>query len=802
MRQDLAQSFADHILYTQGRSMAGATAHDRYFALAHAVRDQLMELWQKTSERYEQSDAKRVYYLSAEFLLGRALSNNLINLGIYDKAKAAVEKHGSSLADLLEQEPDAGLGNGGLGRLAACYLESGATLGIPLWGYGIRYEFGIFSQEIRNGQQVEHPEEWLRAGNPWEVVRPEYTVPVRFGGRVIDEVDANGGYRPCWVDATTVLGVAYDTPIAGYDMRAVNTLRLWQARASNEFDLQVFNDGDYFKAVEDKNQSEVISKVLYPNDAHQAGQALRLKQQYFFVACSVADILRRYKRSHSDLSQLASKVSIQLNDTHPAVTVAELMRVLIDEERMSWDQAWPICVAVTSYTNHTLLAEALERWPLHLFATLLPRHLQIILEINRRFLREVQQRYPTDEAKLARLSIIEEGHERRVRMAHLAVVGSHTVNGVAALHSRLLREQLMPEMSELYPGKFVNKTNGITPRRWLVACNPRLTELIREALGGDFAANLDKLAGLAKYANDAAFLERFAKIKHQNKQNLTQYLGQTMGITLDPSALFDVQIKRLHEYKRQLLNVLSTIRRYLDIKNNVVRDAQPRVVMFGAKAAPGYRQAKLIIKLIHSVAGVVNADRAVGDKLKVVFVPNYRVSLAERLIPAANLSQQISTAGLEASGTGNMKLSLNGALTIGTLDGANVEIRDAVGPENFFLFGLTTEQVKQTRIAGYDPRSVYEGNSRLREVIDLISRGFFEPSQTDLFAPIVYELLTTDHYLLLADFAAYDEAQRRVDDCYRKSDWWQRAAVLNVAGMGYFSSDRAVAEYAKDIWRL
>jgi len=796
----LRRAFLDHLKFSLGKSQSNSTALDRFFALAFTVRDRLTYRWAQTQETYSRTDAKRVYYLSAEFLLGRALSNNLHSLGLYDKARTLLQGAGLELADLLEDEPEPGLGNGGLGRLAACFLDSMATLGYAGYGYGIRYEFGIFEQEIKRGWQVERPDEWLRFGNPWEYVRPEYAVSVSFGGRVENGTDASGEPIARWIDTHTVLGVPFDTPIAGFRNNTVNTLRLWQARAGNEFDLKVFNDGDYVRAVEDKNSSEVISKVLYPNDHNQAGRDLRLKQEYFFVACAIADIVRRYKKTHASFDDFAKKNAIQLNDTHPAIAVAELMRVLVDLHRIPWDRAWEITVATLGYTNHTLLQEALERWPVSMFERLLPRHLQIIYEINRRFIRSVMVRFPGDDARVRRMSIIEEGAEKKVAMAHLAVVGSHAVNGVAALHSDLLKRDVLRDFAEMTPAKFSNKTNGVTPRRWLWHCNPRLSALITEAIGDRWVADLGELQKLDKLASDSAFVERVAAIKRANKADFATYAAATMGFRFDPDSMFDVQIKRLHEYKRQLLNALHVVRLYLDAKRDAKALAAPRTVLFGAKAAPGYRTAKLIIKLINSIADIVNADVDLEGRLRVAFLPNYRVSLAERIIPAADLSEQISTAGKEASGTGNMKLSMNGALTIGTLDGANVEIRDAVGEENFFLFGLTTDQVIDRQRTGYSPRAVYDNNPRLREVIDLVANGFFSAEDTALFRPLTDHLLSDDTYMLLEDFDAYVECQQQVSAAFVDRGAWHAKAVRNIARMGPFSSDRTIREYAQEIW--
>jgi starch phosphorylase len=795
----LKRAFLDHLAYMRGRTLEASTPHDRLHALAYLVRDRLMARWAKTRRELAQEGAKRVYYLSAEFLLGRLLASNLLAVDLYEPMREVLAELGISQADLLECETDAGLGNGGLGRLAACFLDSMATLGINGYGYGIRYEFGIFDQAFKNGWQHETPDEWLRFGNPWEIVRPEHTVEVSFYGRCVEVADSHGHFTVRWIDTQKVRGVPFDTPVAGYGNDKVNTLRLWQARSGNEFDFGLFNDGDYVRAVEDKTASEVISKVLYPNDQNQAGRELRLKQEYFFVACAVHDVVRRHFKRGGTIQDFARKNAIQLNDTHPAITVAELMRVLVDERNVPWDQAWEATVATCGYTNHTLLAEALEKWSVSLFERLLPRHLQIIYEINRRFLRQVSIKFPGDNERLSRMSLIEEGTEKRVRMAYLAVVGSHAVNGVAALHTRLLKETVLSDFAEFYPERFSNKTNGVTPRRWLRQCNPRLSALITELLGAGWETNLDRLEGLQRFANDAMVIDRVKAIKQQNKREFVDFVAREFAVTLQPDTLFDVQIKRLHEYKRQLLNALHIVRMYLDVKRRGKVLAVPRTFLFGAKAAPGYKVAKLIIKLINSIGEVVNNDPDVHGQLKVLFLPNYRVSLAERILPAADLSEQISTAGKEASGTGNMKFALNGALTIGTLDGANIEIREAVGEENFFLFGLTADQVAAQR-ASYRPREIYEQNSSLREVLDLISSGFFEPEHRTLFKPLVDELLLRDEYMLLADWDAYTECQERVSTAYENTHQWHRAALINVARMGRFSSDRTILEYAREIW--
>jgi starch phosphorylase len=799
--ESMRAAFMDHVVYDRAKNPDTATTHDRFLAFAGAVRDRLADRWVDTQRAYYAQDVKRAYYLSAEYLLGRALSNNLMNMGLTETARRALADSGVNLDALLEMEPDAGLGNGGLGRLAACFLDSLATLGLPGFGYGIRYEFGIFTQDIVNGHQVERADEWLRFGNPWEIVRPEKAVAVRFYGHVEHHQAADGRKVSRWVDGKTVLGVPYDTPICGYGTRTVNTLRLWQARSSAEFDFQLFNAGDYERSVLEKNDSEVISKVLYPNDNFIAGKELRLKQEYFFVACSIADIVRRYLKTHSDFRQFGKKVAIQLNDTHPAIAVAELMRVLVDEKRIAWDEAWATTVEAVGYTNHTLLAEALEKWPVSIFERLLPRHLDIIYEINQRFLRQVQIRWPFDGERMSRMSLIEEGPERKVRMAHLATVGAHSVNGVAALHTELLKRDALRDFAEMFPERFNNKTNGVTPRRWLKLCNPRLSALIDSRIGEGWVTDLDQLSKLEPFVEDEAFAGAFREVKRQNKEALAQHVRDLMWVNLNPDAVFDVQIKRLHEYKRQLLNALHIVSLWIRARRDPGSIVHPRAFIFGAKAAPGYHQAKLIIRLINGIAEVVNSDAGTTG-VQVVFLPNYRVSLAERIFPAADVSEQISTAGMEASGTGNMKFALNGALTIGTLDGANIEIREAVGEENFFLFGLTTDEVASRLRGGYRGHQVYETDPELREVLDLVASGFFSPEDKTLFRPLIQQLLEEDRYLVLEDFRAYSDAQEQLVRAYRDPDHWTKMAIRNVARVGRFSSDRTIRQYADEIWGI
>ncbi len=796
----LERAVLDHLNYTCGKDLPESTLLDTYRAVAHAVRDRLMQRWIQTKRTYFDADVKRAYYLSAEFLLGRSLGMNLVNLGLYEASRKLLKKYGIELADLLEEEKDPGLGNGGLGRLAACFLDSMATLGLPGYGYGIRYEFGIFEQQIRDGWQIERPDAWLRLGNPWEVPRHEFTVTVRFYGRVIQRVDEDGTLRTDWAYTQKLLGVPYDTPIAGYGNDTVNTLRLWRAQASQEFDLAVFNDGDYRRAVEEKALSESISKVLYPKDDTREGRELRLKQQYFFVACSIADILRRFKKAHDDLHLLPEKAAIQLNDTHPSIAVAELMRVLLDEEGLGWDEAWSITQRTISYTNHTLLSEALERWPLPLFAELLPRHLQIIYEINHRFLKEVHIFAPGDDARKRRMSIIQEGPTKQIRMAHLAVVGSHAVNGVAALHSELIRKELLPDFYEMWPERFQNKTNGVTPRRWLLLSNPGLARVLTERIGRGWIRDLDELEKLAPMADDPTLWAELREVKRENKRLLAQIVRARHGIELDLDSIFDVQVKRLHEYKRQLLNALHIVALYRRMRAEPDAPFTPRTFLFGGKAAPGYANAKLHIKFIHNVADIIHADPVVNGRIKVVFLANYGVSLAERIMPAADVSEQISMAGKEASGTGNMKFAMNGALTVGTLDGANIEIREAVGPENFFLFGLDAAGAKALKAGGYNPSDYIARSPALCDVVDLIESDFFSPDEPGLFQPIVDSLRHDDPYLVCADFDDYVATQRRVSETYRDPDTWSRMVVENIAHMGRFSSDRTIREYARDIW--
>jgi starch phosphorylase len=790
---EIIDSFAHRMMYSIAKDQYTAREFDAYQALAFTVRDRLMERWFKTQNTYYRQDVKRVYYLSLEFLMGRALGNNLLNLGADGLYSQAMEELGFHLEDIREQEWDAGLGNGGLGRLAACILDAAATLEIPFYGYGIRYEYGIFLQKIIAEQQVEFPDGWLRYGNPWEIQRPDAIFPVRFYGRTCPHTDAAGNYRVDWVDTQDVWAMAYDTPVAGYQNGTVNTLRLWSAKSSREFDLAHFNSGDYIRAVEDKTQSENISKVLYPADDRSAGKELRLKQQFFFVSATLQDVVRRFKKRPSwTWEELPDKVAIQLNDTHPALVVPELMRVLVDEECQPWEFAWSLTQQVCAYTNHTILPEALEVWPMALWRRLLPRHAEIAEEIDRRFRLVVRERYPFDDGKLNRLAIVEHGHS--VRMANLAIVGSHSVNGVAQLHTDILKASTFAEMNELFPGRINNKTNGITPRRWLLKCNPSLASLVTGAIGAGWVRDLDQLRNLGKFVEDAGFRNDWIRIKRANKDSLSDWLLKDHAVALDPSFLFDVQVKRIHEYKRQLLNLLHVVTLWNRLRDGAEAGV-PRAVMLGGKAAPAYWVAKQIIHLTNVLGRLIAEDPACKGRLSVHFLPNYRVSLAERIFPAAELSEQISTAGTEASGTGNMKASLNGALTIGTLDGANIEIREEVGPESFFTFGNTAEGIVGLRDGGYRPWAWIEGNPELRRAVDTIAT-----LEGGCFRSIADILRGSDQYFHCADFASYVATQERVSDLYTQPDAWARWSIRNVAGMGKFSIDRTVREYARDIW--
>jgi starch phosphorylase len=802
----IGAALIDSLHYVQAKLPQYATRNDWYMALASVVRDRMLDGYIATVEAVTApgSTAKVVAYLSAEFLTGPQLGNGLINIGIWKAAEEALTTLGQNLADLLDQEEEPGLGNGGLGRLAACYMDSLATLNVPAIGYGIRYEFGIFDQSIRDGWQVEHTDKWLRFGNPWEIVRSEVAFDVQFGGRTEYYRDEQGRSRIRWLPTKMVKGIAYDTPVPGYRGSTTNLLRLWKAEATESFDFEAFNVGDYYGAVDQKVASETISKVLYPNDEPEAGKQLRLMQQYFFVSCSLQDMIRLHLARQKPLREFDANWAVQLNDTHPSVAVAELMRLLVDEHAMDWDEAWAMTQRTCGYTNHTLLAEALEKWPVPLFGRLLPRHLEIIFEINRRFLDEVRLRHPGDEQLVQRVSLIDETGERYVRMAQLASAGSHAINGVAALHTELLKETVLRDVHRVSPEKFLNVTNGVTPRRWIALSNPGLSALITSRIGEGWISDLEnELGRLEPLAADPGFQSEWQAVKADNKRRLAALIAERTGIRVDPQSLFDIQVKRLHEYKRQHLNALYLITLYNRLKRDPSSASEtPRTVIFGGKAAPGYRMAKLVIKLINSVASVINQNATVSNVLKVVYFPDFNVTNSQRIYPAADLSEQISTAGKEASGTGNMKFAMNGALTIGTLDGANVEIREAVGHENFFLFGLTAEGVVRLKAEGYRPRSVYDSNPELREAIDLIDAGHFSNGDRDLFRPLVDSLLTRDDYMLLADYQSYVECQHGVSEAYRDQSEWTRMAVLNCARVGRFSSDRSIREYCRDIWHV
>ena len=798
--EGLKEDFAWHLRYTVAKSEENATERDHYTAFANAIRDRIVERWINTQEVYHRQNTKRVYYMSLEFLMGRLLGNNVINLKAEQQCREALKEYGIDWNNLRDFETDAGLGNGGLGRLAACYLDSMATLDLAGMGYGLRYDYGIFRQKIVNGNQVEEPDRWLKDGYPWEMPRPEYAQIVHFGGHV-ECATINGRQQWRWVGAEQVQGVPYDLPIVGYN-NAVNSLRLWSAKAADDFDLEHFNKGDYVNAVETKVLAENLTKVLYPNDNTMAGKELRLRQQYFFVACSLKDILRRYLQDNKGWDALPDKVFIHLNETHPALVIPELMRILIDHEGLDWDKAWDLTRRSTGYTNHTILPEALEKWPVPMFERLLPRHLQIIYEINGRFLQQISSQYPGDINRLRRMSLIDENGSRFVRMANLCIIGTSSTNGVAELHSQILKDSLFKDFYELCPEKFHNVTNGITPRRWLLKANPELDQQNTETIGDNWITHLDELKKLEKFVDDKNFLSALKKIKVSNKGILSNYVMKNLGVKLDPEAIFDVQVKRLHEYKRQLLLVLYIIIFYNRLVNDPKFDPQPRSFIFAAKAAPGYYMAKLIIRLIHGVAEVVNANPKTRGKLSVVFLPDYRVSLAEKIMPAAEVSEQISLAGMEASGTGNMKFMMNGALTLGTFDGANVEINQEVGDENMFLFGMRTEDVAKKR-PGYVSKDYYNKDPEIKMALDMIKSNVFSLLEPGLFAPIIRSLLDyNDYYMLLADLKSYIEAQDRVDATYRNAKKWNTMSLINIARSGRFSSDRAIVEYAKDIWHI
>ncbi|MBF0457447.1 MAG: glycogen/starch/alpha-glucan phosphorylase [Nitrospirae bacterium] len=804
-------SFLRHLKYTLAKDEYTATQRDKYKALALAVRDRLVEKWIKTQQTYYNKDVKRVYYLSLEFLIGRSLGNVLINLGLYDEVQKELQAIGLDLEELRELEWDPGLGNGGLGRLAACFLDSMATLEIPSYGYGIRYEYGIFFQKIRNGHQLETPDNWLRYGNPWEIERPEYLFIVKFYGKVQKHTDENGNLTCHWIDTQDVVALAYDTAVPGYHNNTVNTMRLWGAKSTRDFDLGYFQHGDYVRAVEDKVLTETISKVLYPNDNVFEGKELRLKQEYFFVSATLQDIVRRFKKNRAlpiDYRDFSKKAAIQLNDTHPSIAIAELMRIFIDIEGLDWDAAWEITTETFGYTNHTVLPEALERWSVKLFERILPRHLEIIYEINHRFLQGVEERYLGDKSKISSMSIIGEGDEKRVRMANLSIIGSHSVNGVSALHSEIIKKELFRDFYEYWPNKFNNKTNGITQRRWLRLCNPLLSELITEHIGDTWVADLTELKRLIPLADDPDFQKRWRVIKQENKRLLAHCLSDVKGISINPDSIFDCHFKRIHEYKRQLLNAIHAVVLYNRIKaahksggSAALESIVPRTVIFGGKAAPGYFMAKLIIKLINSIAEVTNNDPDTSYFLKLLFMENYSVSLSEKILPSAELSEQISTAGTEASGTGNMKFAMNGALTIGTLDGANIELQENIGADNIFIFGLTADEVADLKHRGYNPREYYERNAELKQAVDMIRSGYFSRNDSTLFQPIIESLLNRgDQYLLMADFEAYAQCQERVAQLYKDQARWTKMSILNTANTGFFSSDRTIKEYAGEIW--
>ncbi len=799
----IKRSLSNRLVYSGGKDPLTATHRDWFQSAAYVVRDRLMERWMETMRSYYRADAKRVYYLSLEFLIGRVLTNSLLNMGFYDEFCRIVERLGLDLAQIKHHEPDAALGNGGLGRLAACFLDSMATLRLPGYGYGIRYEYGMFTQRIENGYQVEHPDNWLRYGNPWEFPRPELLFQVKFYGRAVEYVDENNVLRHHWVDTDDVMAMAYDTPIPGCGSNTVNNMRLWSAKATRDFDLKTFNEGDYIRAVEEKTESENLSKVLYPSDTTLVGRALRLKQQYFFVSASLQDILGRFSKFHSTFDALPDKVAIQLNDTHPAIAIPELMRILVDLQQLQWERAWDITVRTFAYTNHTLLPEALETWPVRMFESILPRHLKIIYEINHRFLNQVRHLYPGNIDLLRRVSLIDETGERSIRMAHLAILGSHKVNGVAELHTRLMKETIFQDFDRISPDKIVNITNGITPRRWLNQANAALAKLINGRIGSHWVTQLERLNELAPLAEDPEFQAQFRAVKKTNKQRLAKIIKLRLGLEVNIDSMFDVQVKRIHEYKRQLLNVFHVVTLYNRLVNNPNGEWVPRTVILAGKAAPSYAMAKLIIKLIHDVADIVNNDPRVGNRLRVVFIPNYDVSVAANIIPAADLSQQISLAGTEASGTGNMKLALNGALTIGTLDGATIEIRDEVGEDNIFIFGLTAEQVSALRREGYNPWDYYHANGELKQAVDMIGSGYFSTEEPARFRPLFDDLTAGgDRYMVLADYADYGVAQEQVDRLYQTPAEWARKAILNVANTGRFSSDRTIKEYAEKIWKV
>ncbi len=800
----LQKKFAEHLEYSLVKDKTTVTKEDAYKALAMSIRDKLIKKWLRTQQEYSEKDVKKVYYLSLEFLMGSLLGNSLINLGYYDDCFHIMKDLGYILEDIAEFEHDMGLGNGGLGRLAACFLDSLSTLQYPAYGYGIRYEYGIFEQDIQNGYQVEKPDQWLYFGNPWEIIRPELTYRIRYFGHVESTFDDKGHMRLDWMDTEDVFAVACDIPIPGYMNNTVNNLRLWQAKSTNEFNLKDFNRGDYMSAVEDKNKSEVISKVLYPNDSFISGKMLRLQQQYFFVSATMQDIIKGYKKFHKSFKQFSQKVAVQLNDTHPSIAIPELMRILIDDEGLGWEEAWDITVNTFAYTNHTVVPEALEVWSVNMFGKLLPRHLQIIYEINHRFLEEIRNNYTTDDKAISNLSIINEnGKEgKSVRMANLSIVGSHSVNGVAALHTEILKKNLFSNFFEYFPKKFVNVTNGITQRRWLRKANPFLSGLISDRIGDSWITDLLKLKELETLVNDDIFKDDWRNAKWIAKRNLISYIEKNYDVKINHESMFDVQVKRFHEYKRQLLNVLHVITLYNRIKDNPEKEFASRTILFSGKAAPSYFTAKLHIKLINSISDIINNDKDIGDRLKVLFLKNYSVSLAELIFPASDLSEQISTAGYEASGTGNMKFALNGALTIGTMDGANIEILEEVGKDNIFIFGLKAEEISTLIRKGYNPREYYENNAELKRAIDMLKSNYFNKDEPGIFDSIYDDLLNNDFYCLLADYQSYIDTQEKVNIEFINKDLWTVKSILNVARIGKFSSDRAIKEYVQKIWKI
>jgi starch phosphorylase len=799
--EEIKWDFAEHLTYSLGCDRYSATEQDKFMALALAVRDRLIHQWTKTQKTHHDQDVKRIYYLSLEFLMGRAMTNNVINLGLEKEVRKALSDLGYTYEEVAEQEVDAGIGNGGLGRLAACFLDSMATMDLPTFGYGLRYNYGIFRQRIENGYQIEQPDDWLRFGNPWEIERRDVVVPVRFGGHT-EAITERGRTYFKWLNTTEVQGIAYDVPIVGFGGKTVNTLRLWSARATEDFNFQDFNEGDYVEAVRSKVMAENLTQVLYPNDNLYLGKELRLRQQYFFVACSLSDIIRRFKKSHVPWTRFPDYAAIQMNDTHPSLSVPELMRILLDDEDLDWESAWAITVNTLGYTNHTLMPEALEKWPTEMLRKNLPRHLEIIYEINHRFLQRAITHFPGDKDTVEKLSIIEEKPVKQVRMANLSIVGSHSTNGVAALHTQLLKTKMFPEMASIFPERFNNKTNGITQRRWLLNANPPLAQLISDTIGDGWITDFSQMKKLLPYADDKTFLKAFDTVKLQAKQEASTYLKGEFGWDIDPHTIFDVQVKRIHEYKRQLLNGLHIIMLYNRIKKHNPEDFTPITFLFGGKAAPGYMMAKLIIKLINNIAEVVNNDDTIKGRIKVHFLPNYRVSMAEKIIPATDISEQISTAGTEASGTGNMKFMCNGALTLGTLDGANIEIAEEAGEENIFIFGNNADQVAELR-DHYDPMAYCKENKEIEAAVDLLFSDFFSFSEPGIFEPLRKMLFEKgDNYLHFADLESYDQAHTKALELYRDRESWNRKAVINIASSGKFSSDRTIAQYNEDVWKV